>query len=42
MIEKFCAEEERRSCLTLEERGAEDGQEVQRQLEREPAMTILL
>jgi hypothetical protein len=42
MIEEFCAKEERRSCLTLEERMAEDRQEVQRQLEQEPAMTILL
>ena len=42
MIEEFRAEEERRSRLTLEERMAEDGREVQRRLEREPAMAILL
>lgn len=41
MIEEF-RDEERRSRLTLEERMAEDGREVQRQLEREPTMTILL
>jgi hypothetical protein len=42
MIEEFRAEEERRSLLTLEERMAEDGREIQRQLEREPTMTIFL
>jgi hypothetical protein len=42
MIEEFRAEEERRSRLTLEERMAEDGREIQRRLEREPAMAILL
>jgi hypothetical protein len=40
MIEEFRAEEERRSRLTLEERMAEDGREVQRQLERGLTMTI--
>jgi hypothetical protein len=42
MIEEFCAEEERRSRLTLKERMAEDGREIQRRLEREPTITILL
>jgi len=42
MIEEFRAEEERRSRLTLKERMAEDGREIQRRLEREPTMTILL
>jgi hypothetical protein len=42
MMEEFGAEEERRSRLALEERMAEAGREVQRRLQREPAMTILL
>lgn len=42
MIEEFRAEEKRRSRLTLEERMAEDGREVQCQLEQESTMTILL
>lgn len=36
------AEDDRRSRLTPEERIIEHGQELQRQLEREPAMAILL
>jgi hypothetical protein len=41
-MEEFGAEEERRSRLTVEERMAEGGWEVQCRLEREPAMAILL
>jgi hypothetical protein len=42
MIEEFDAKEERLSHLTLDERMAEDGWEVQRRLKREPTMVILL
>ncbi|KFY03267.1 hypothetical protein V490_00223 [Pseudogymnoascus sp. VKM F-3557] len=40
--EEFGAEEERRSRLTQEERMAEDGRKLQRRLEQDAAMTILL
>ncbi|KFY92486.1 hypothetical protein V498_04915 [Pseudogymnoascus sp. VKM F-4517 (FW-2822)] len=40
--EEFGAEEERRSRLTQEERMAEDGRKLQRRLEQDAAITILL
>jgi hypothetical protein len=42
MMEEFDAEEDRRSRLSLVERMAEDGRKLQRQLEREPSITIPL
>jgi hypothetical protein len=40
--EELGAEEERRSRLTQEERMAEDGRKLQRRLEQDAAITILL
>ena len=42
LLEEYNADEERRSHLSLEEKMAENGHELQRRLERHPEITILL